>query len=135
MIIGQNASKPIHLEATFQATPERIYELQINGSKFGEGTGQTGKGGETEGAYFSQFGDWLRGRQIELVPYQRIVQARGFMDWDPGVYSFVRFTLIPVGRSTKLVLHQEGVPAAFHEHVSTNRKAFYFDPFTKYFAN
>jgi activator of HSP90 ATPase len=131
----QNASKPIHLEATFQASPERVYELLINGAKFGDVTGKPGKGGGSEGAYFSLFGDWLQGRQIELVPNQRIVQAWRFMDWDPGVYSFVRFTLIPEGSGTKLVLDQEGVPAAFHEHVSTNWKPFYFDAFTRHFAN
>jgi activator of HSP90 ATPase len=135
MTTTQNVSKPIHLEATFQAAPERIYELLINGAKFGEVTGQPGKGGGSEGAYFSLFGDWLHGRQIELVPNQRIVQAWRFMDWDPGVYSFVRFTFIAEGNGTKLKLDQEGVPAAFHEHVSTNWKAFYFDPFTKYFAH
>ena len=131
----KNDSKTIHLEASFQAAPERIYELLINGAKFGDVTGQPGKGGGSEGAYFSLFAGWLHGRQIELVPNKFIVQAWRFMDWDPGVYSIVRFTLSPDGDGTRLVVDQDGVPELFREHVATNWKPFYFDPFTNHFTN
>jgi activator of HSP90 ATPase len=57
-------------------------------------TGQPGKGGGAQGAY-SLFGDWLEGRQVELVPDQRISQAWRFTDWEPGVYSMVRFYFEP----------------------------------------
>jgi activator of HSP90 ATPase len=134
MTTTKNDSKSIHLEATFPAPAERIYELLINGAKFGNVTGHPGKGGGSEGAYFSLFGDWLQGRQIELVPNERIVQAWRFIDWDPGVFSIVRFTFIPEGDNTKLIVDQDGVPDKFHEHVSTNWQPFYFDPFTKHFA-
>jgi uncharacterized protein YndB with AHSA1/START domain len=122
----------IHLETTFPAAPERVYELLTNGAKFGEVTGQPGKGGGSVGAYFSLFNNWLEGRQIELVPNERIVQAWRFMDWNPGVYSIVRFTLTLEGDGTKLVVDQAGVPEAFQEHVKTNWKPFYFEPIAKH---
>ena len=124
-------SEHIHLEALLPASPERYYELLINGAKFGDVTGQPGKGGGSEGAYFELFGGWLEGRQIELKKNERITQAWRFKDWDPGVYSVVRFTLAPEGKGTKLTMDQDGVPADFHEHVKTNWKGFYFDPFAK----
>jgi hypothetical protein len=34
-----------------------------------------GKGGGSEGACFSLFGDWISGRQIELVTNERVVQV------------------------------------------------------------
>ncbi len=123
----------IYQEVSFKAKPEEIYELLTNGAKFGEVTGQPGKGGGAEGAYFQLFGDWLQGRQIELVPNERIVQAWRFMDWDPGVYSIVRFTLTPDNGGTKLVLEQVGVPEVVHEHVRTNWDGFYFDPMAAHF--
>lgn len=128
-------SDHIHLEATISgATPEQVYELLTNGAKFGDVTGQPGKGGGTQGAYFSLFGDWLEGRQVELVPGERISQAWRFTDWEPGVYSMVRLTLTRDGDGTKLVVDQDGVPNDVHEHVRTNWTAFYFDPFIKHFA-
>jgi activator of HSP90 ATPase len=125
---------PIHQEATFAVAPERVYELLTNGAKFGDVTGKPGKGGGSEGAVFSLFGDWLEGRQIELVPNERVVQAWRFRDWDPGVYSIVRFTLTREASGTKLAVDHDAYPAAFHEHLSTNWRPFYFDPLAKHFG-
>ena len=124
----------IHKEATFPVAPERIYELLTNGAKFGAVTGKPGKGGGSAGAYFSAFDDWLEGRQIELVPNERVVQAWRFTEWDPGVYSIVRFTLTPEGSGTKLVVDHDAYLADYHEHLSTNWGPFYFEPFAKHFA-
>jgi uncharacterized protein YndB with AHSA1/START domain len=125
----------IHQEITFAASPERVYELLTNGAKLGDVTGKPGKGGGGEGAHFSLFGGWVEGRQIDLVPGERIVQAWRFRDWDAGVYSVVRFTLKREGRGTRLVLDHEGYPPALHEHLSTNWAPFYFDPMAKHFAS
>jgi len=125
----------IHLEAKFPVAPEYLYELLTNGAKFGDVTGQPGKGGGSTGAYFSLFDGWLQGRQVELVPNEMIAQAWRFMDWEPGIYSMVRFKLEREGKGTRLVLDQDGVPAAFHEHVKTNWEGFYFAPFRKHFQN
>ena len=125
----------IHLETTIPASPERVYELLTNGAKFGEVTGMPGQGGGSAGAYFSLFDDWISGRQIELVPGERISQAWRMTDWDPGVYSFVRFTLARDGSGTRLVVDQDAVPEAFHEHVRTNWGGFYFEPITKHFSS
>jgi len=96
--------------------------------------GQPGKGGGAPGAYFSLFDGWLEGRQVELVPNERISQAWRFTDWEPGVYSMVRFTLADENGATKMVVDQDGVPDDVHEHVRTNWHGFYFEPFVKHFA-
>ena len=74
----------IHLEATIPAAPERVYELLTNDAKLGEVGDMPGKGGGAEGAYFSLFGGWVSGRQIELAPSERITQAWRMTDWGPG---------------------------------------------------
>ena len=124
-------SDHIHFEVSLPASPARYYELLTNGAKFGDVTGQPGKGGGGEGAIFELFGGWLTGRQIELAKNERITQAWRFRDWQPGVYSVVRFTLAPEGTGTKLTMDQDGVPDDVYEHVRTNWKGFYFDPFAK----
>jgi activator of HSP90 ATPase len=129
-----NNTTAIHLEACFATTPECVYELLTNGAKFGDVTGRPGKGGGMEGAYFSLFGGWLEGRQVELVAGKRIVQAWRFAEWEPGVYSVVRFTLEPEAGKTKLIVDQCGHPAQYHEHLATNWKPFYFDPLEKHFS-
>ena len=125
----------IHLETTFPCVPARVYELLTNGAKLAEVTGRSGKGGGSEGAAFSLFNEWLEGRQIELVPGERVVQAWRFRDWEPGVYSVVRFTLRREHEGTRLIVDHEAYPPAFHDHLATNWAPFYFEPMAKHFAN
>ena len=64
----------------------------------------------TAGGAFSTFGGLIEGRNIELIPNQRIVQAWRPTHWDPGVYSIVRFELKPKGSETTVVLDHTGFP-------------------------
>ena len=123
----------VHLEAAFSTEPEQLYELLTNGAKFGNVTGMPGKGGGTQGAYFSLFGDFITGRQIELIPNERIVQAWRMMDWEEGTYSIVQFSLTKEGNETKLLIDHYGYPERHHEHISTNWEPFYLAPFSKHF--
>jgi uncharacterized protein YndB with AHSA1/START domain len=131
----------IHLGTAFPAAPERVYELLTDGAQFAAATGRPAEIGAGEGATFSLFGGYIHGRQIELVPGRRIVQAWRGSDWDAGVYSLVRFTLTPEGTGTSLAIDQDAYPEgksprypSWHEHLSANWPVFYFEPFAKYLA-
>lgn len=132
----------IHKEVTFPVPPERVYQVLTTEAEFAAATGKPAKIGTGEGAAFSIFGGHVQGRHIELVPGQRVVQAWRGSDWDPGIYSIVRFTLIRDGKGTKLVLDHDAYPggksplySTWHEHLDTNWPVFYFEPFAKYFAS
>jgi len=132
----------IHKEKTFPVAPEHVYELLTVGEKFAAATGLAATLSAADGAPFSIFGGYIEGRQIELVPGKRIVQAWRGQDWEAGAYSVVRFTLSGEGNGTKLVVDHDGYPEgasplfpSWHEHLSTNWPNFYFDPFAKYFSN
>lgn len=133
---------PIHREVTFKVSPARVYELLTDSEKFAAATGKPAQIEASEGAAFSIFGGYISGRQIELIPGQRVVQAWRGQDWDAGVYSFVRFTLTAAGTGTKLVLDHDAYPQgesplypSWHEHLSANWPVFYFEPFTQYLAS
>ena len=95
---------PIHQEAIIDAAPQRVYAVLTDGERFAAATGQPAQLSDQEGATFSFFGGRVEGRQVELVPGERIVQAWRFggnhpETWEAGVYSIVRFTLIPEGEA------------------------------------
>ncbi len=97
------AAMSIHQETLIAAPPRQVFELLTGGSLFSAATGQPADITDREGDAFSIFGGRVEGRQIELVPGQRVVQAWRFgaahpSPWEPGVYSTVRFTLEPAGR-------------------------------------
>jgi activator of HSP90 ATPase len=125
----------IHREATFPVPPERIYELLTDAARFSIVVNRRGRGGGTEGAWFSLFGDQLEGRQIELVRPERVVQAWRLSEWEQGVYSIVRFTLAPEGPGTRVVVDQDGYPANFHDRLANSWRPMYFEPMARHFSD
>ncbi len=97
-------SKPIHQEIDFKANPKHIYEALMNDKEHGEFTGRPAKISRDVGGAFSCHGGHVVGRNVELVPNKRIVQAWRIGDWDDGVYSIVRFELKEQGSETRLIL-------------------------------
>jgi uncharacterized protein YndB with AHSA1/START domain len=130
----------IHQEAVIAAPPQRVFELLTSGSLFGAATGMPAEITDREGEAFSVFGGRVEGRQIEVVPGHRLVQAWRFgtahpSPWEPGVYSTVRFALEPAGDGTRLVIDHAGIPAEWIEHISRGYPAFYHEPIAKFFAS
>jgi activator of HSP90 ATPase len=126
---------PIHREATFPVPPERIYELLTDGARLSTLANRRGRGGAAEGAWFSLFGDLLEGRQIELVRDERVVQAWRLAEWEAGIYSIVRFSLIPEAGGTRLVVDQDSYPNESGDVLANSWCAFYFEPMAKSFSS
>ena len=66
------------------------------------------------------------------VPDQRIVQAWRVVDWNPGVYSIVKFELNQQGSGTKLVFDHTGFPVGLAKHLADGWKEHYWEPLQKY---
>lgn len=77
------------------------------------------------------FGGDITGRNIELVPGSRVVQAWRSGAWQEGVYSLVSFNLAPEGKGTKLVFDQSGYPETAHDMLSGGWKQMHWDPMSK----
>ena len=128
------AIDPIHQEATFKGSPNRVYEALIDSEQHGKFTG----GGPTQisrevGGSFSAFGGMIVGRNLELVPNQRIIQAWRSNSWDPGQYSIVKFELKPNGTNgTLLTLDHWGYPEGEKEHLEDGWNQRYWAPLQKY---
>ena len=136
----QSTGTAIHQEALIAARPQQVFDLLTHGNLFSAATGQPADITAREGDSFSLFGGRVEGRQIELVPGQRVVQAWRFgtahpSPWDKGVYSTVRFALEPAGDGTRLVIDHTGIPAEWIEHISGGYPTFYQDPIEKFFAS
>jgi uncharacterized protein YndB with AHSA1/START domain len=129
----------IHQEALIDATPLQVYAYLTDGETFAAATGKAARLEARAGSVFSLFDGRIEGRQIELVPGERVVQAWRFGDahpdvWGPGVYSIVRFTLTLERDRTRFVVDHDAIPAEWHEHLKTGYPIFYQEPMTRYFA-
>lgn len=128
-------SSTIHQEVMFKASPKKVYDALIDANQFGKVTG----GAPTEinaeaGGAFSLFGGMITGRNIELIPNERIVQAWRAGNWAEGVYSIAKFEIKEQGEETLLVFEHVGFPEGQVEHLARGWKENYWGPLEKYFA-
>ena len=128
------ASMPIHQEIDYKASPERVYKALLDSKQFSAWTGNPAQINAAAGGAFNCFGGQIRGRNIELIPNQRIVQAWRVSAWPEGVYSIVRFELKAQGSGTHLIFDQTGFAAEDRDHLDSGWPRMYWNPLRKYFG-
>ena len=140
------AEEAIHQEPVFKASRKRVYEALTDAKQFGKvvelsaamksGGMKTGAAPVTisreAGGAFAAFGGYISGRQIELVPNERIVQVWRAGSWDPGSYSIARFVLVEQGEETKIKFDHTGFPKGQAEHLAEGWRGNYWEPLAKF---
>jgi activator of HSP90 ATPase len=122
----------IHHEVDFDASPGAIYEVLTDASKFSQMTGDAPAEIDAQnGGVFSLFGGMVSGVNVECLPGERLVQAWRAGNWDPGVYSMVRFELTANGDGTKLTFDHTGFPDGEADHLSDGWTSNYWDGLRK----
>jgi activator of HSP90 ATPase len=140
-----HTAEAIHQEVVFKAPAKRVYDALTDAGQFQKVQLLAGITGldiagnpavinREPGGSFALFGGYVTGRQLELVPDQRIVQAWRAGSWQPGAYSIVRFELTDQGGTTKLVFDHTGFPAGTGDHLASGWKEHYWEPLQKFLA-
>ena len=137
----------IHQTITFKASRERVYAALTDAGQFHQvsllsAAVQSGMAKLTQpteiarepGGAFALFGGLIVGRQIELVPDRRIVQAWRAGEWEAGVYSIARFELLGADKGTRLVFDHTGFPQGQAEHLAQGWKVNYWEPLEKFLS-
>ena len=126
-------SSSIHQEVTFKTSPQRVYSALTDAAEFQAFTGGApAEIANVAGGAFSCFGGMILGRNIELVPNERIVQAWRAGNWGDGDYSIVRFVLNATEAETQLVFDQTGFPEEHREHLDAGWHKMYWEPLRRY---
>jgi len=122
----------IHQEVDFQVGPQRLYEALLDSKQFSAFSGRPAAIDRAVGGAFSLFGGHIVGRNVELVPHQRIVQVWRVVDWPEGAYSIVKFELRVQGASTHLVFDHTGFPEGLRDHLVAGWESNYWALLKKY---
>jgi uncharacterized protein YndB with AHSA1/START domain len=119
----------IHQDVTIDASPADVYGVLTGSEEFARMTGGRAADISKEiGGSISMFGGDIRGRNIELVPGKRVVQAWRSQAWPEGVYSIVRFELTAEGGKTRLAFDQAGYPESAAEMLIGGWPKMYWEP-------
>ena len=122
----------IHQEVDFAASPNRLYETLLDTKQFSAFSGRPTEINPEVGGAFSLFGGHIIGRNLELIPNQRVVQAWRVVTWPKGVYSIARFELKAQGSGTRLVFDHIGFPEGLHDHLADGWDSNYWALLKKY---
>ncbi len=142
-----HSAEAIHQEVTLRADRARVYAALTDPGQFQQvmllsaavtsGMAHASPAAQISpvaGGAFALFGGIISGRQIELVPRQRIVQAWRAGDWPAGVYSIARFELSDAGAATRLVFDHTGFPPGEAQHLLAGWNGNYWEPLAKFLA-
>jgi uncharacterized protein YndB with AHSA1/START domain len=124
----------LHQEIEIKATPQRVYEALLDSKQFAAFTGMPAEIDPKVGGSVSMFGGLIVGRNVELVPNQRIVQAWRPASWDPGIYSIVKFELKGQPPGTTVVLDHTGFPEGDFRHLDSGWYGRYWEPLKKFLS-
>jgi activator of HSP90 ATPase len=122
-------TKSIRQTATFDASPDQIYNLIMDEKKHAAFTGSRATMSTKPNGKFSVFDGYCQGYNIELVKGKKIVQAWHFAEdgWPDDHYSICNFELEKVGDKTRLRFHQTNIPEHKVASLKEGWKQFYWD--------
>jgi activator of HSP90 ATPase len=122
----------IHQEVNLPATPQHVVDVLLDAKQFAAFTGLPAEIDSKPGGTFKTFGGLIEGRNVEIIPGQRIVQAWRPASWDSGLYSVVHFELKASGAATLLTLDHTGFPEGLYDHLAYGWNTRYWQPLKKY---
>jgi len=124
----------LHQEIDLMASPHRIYAALLDSKIFTTFSGSAAVIDPAPGGAFSMFNGQITGRNVELVPYERIVQAWRPGSWAPGIYSIAKFEFRAQGAQTKVILDHTGFPEGKFAGLDSGWYEHYWNPLKKYFV-
>jgi activator of HSP90 ATPase len=124
----------LHQDVELHATAAQIQGVLLDAKQFSGFTKLAATIDPTEGGAFSLFGGVIVGRNVEIVPATRIVQAWRPTHWEPGMYSLVRFALKAQDKGTLVVLDHTGFPEGDYDSLFSGWQSHYWEPLRTQFA-
>lgn len=123
------------LTALIPATPQEIYEAWLDSVAHSEMTGGDANISDEVGAEFSAWDEYITGRNLELVPGERIVQSWRTDEYDDEhADSTVTITFEETDDGTLLTLVHSNVPDDQRAYEEGGWESSYFEPMRVYFA-
>jgi len=130
--VSADSPAAIHQEVSINAPPARVYEALTTSAQFAALTGTKCEISPDVGGPFSCFNGIITGRNLEMVPARRLVQAWRDKPWPAGLYSNVNFELRAEGPGTRIIFDHTGFPPEDKPHLASGWHEHYWTPLKKY---
>jgi uncharacterized protein YndB with AHSA1/START domain len=123
------------LTATIPASPAEIYQAWLDSVGHSEMTGGEAEMSDRVGAEVSAWDGYISGRNLELVPDERIIQSWRTSEFaDEQEDSVITVVLEEIGDATLLMLEHSNVPDEQRSYEEGGWQSNYFEPMVAYFG-
>ena len=122
--------KTIVQEYDINSSIEKVWEALTKTSLIEKWGAGPAKMDDKEGTKFSLWGGDIHGTNIEMEPYQKIVQEWYSGNWKEP--SILTLKLIKTGQNTKLELLHENVPDDEYDDIKNGWEDYYIGPLREY---
>ena len=124
----------IKQEVIFSAKPDFIYDLIMNEEKHADFTQSEVLMSSEIGGTFSAYDGYINGKNIELIPGEKIVQEWHFDEdeWDDSHFSICTFIFEPFQDGTKMTFTQTNIPEHKVEALESGWEEHYWEPMMDY---
>ncbi len=123
------------LTATIPASPQEIYDAWLDSVSHSEMTGCDANMSDRIGAEVSAWDGYISGRNLELVPGERIVQSWRTNEFGDGHEdSTITVVLQSLRDGTLLTLEHNNVPDEQRSYEEEGWQSNYFEPMVAYFT-
>lgn len=129
-------TRTIHQKVIIPATPREVYDAFMSAELHAEFTGEAAVGSGALGGEFHAYGDYIKAKNLQLVPGELIVQEWKTSEWPEGAPPSLlklEFKVAPL-RGTELILTQTLVPLQQADEYEAGWKEFYWDKLLAYFS-
>jgi activator of HSP90 ATPase len=116
------------------ASPEDVYRAFLSSKKHTEFTGSEAKCSASVGGRFTAWGNYISGKNIELVEGKKIVQEWKTSEWPEGYEPpILKISLKKDGGGTQVSMIQSRVPASQVDQYNKGWYESYWEPLKQYF--
>ncbi len=125
----------LRMSAVIPAPAADIYAAWLSGKGHAAMTGSPATGRARVGGRFTAWEGYIEGKNLELVPHSRIVQAWRTTDFPAGAPdSLLEVQLSPAKGGTKVTLVHTGIPEGQAGGYREGWAEYYFSPMKEYFS-
>jgi activator of HSP90 ATPase len=125
-------SKPIQQTVTFKASPHEVYEALMDSKKHTAFTGGKARISRAVGGEVMAYDDYIAGKNVELIPDQKIVQDWRAVDWPEGYTSRITFEFTAIPGGTRLDFTHVNLPEGTEEEFTRGWIENYWEPMKIY---
>ncbi len=121
----------IKQKVSFNASAHDVYEALMDSKKHAKFTGGPAKISRKIGGKFSVYDGYAAGKNLELMPDEKIVQTWRASDWDEEDISEISFTFTPTKTGCTVIFTQKNVPSKHLSAIKQGWIDYYWMPMKK----